>query len=789
MFSRLAGGICLAAALLLYWLLILRPPVPATGPSLDASWCSLLDHDFKTGVEAGVGSIFTYGPLGSLVQSSYDPDLYWGKVATDLVTKAAAAVVLVMVTLRLRGLWWRLAYVAALFLLAPASQDALWLLTMGALALGAMREAPGRVSLGVAVFALAGLGLVKFTYLVAAVVATALIAASAALRRSWRGTVCVPLGFGASLVVLWIGLGQPVRNIGPWLGGSFEIARGYNDAMAIPGEWLQVWIGGAAALLLATVLVLWLAAGGEGRWRRLPRIALVGTLLAVSWKAAFVRQDDVHVLLLLASVPVLSFFVVAFSDVAGHRLIPGLAGTAAVVSVAGALHVGRGIEYGPLTAAARIRSTIAGHVHLLGDLPGYRALLGQVRAWKQKEFALQRVKAVVGSATVDNVAHEQGILFLNHLRVHHRPVFQSYSSYTPWLQEVNGAFYRGATAPRFVLLKVQAIDRHPPLMDDARIWLALLRRYQLVLAERGYLLLERKEGGIERLEGRVAHAGAVGLGEWIEFSPRGGRCHLLALQIDYSALGQLARTLFRGPGLFLDLELHGGETVRYRISPPAVAGGFLVDPVVQDTRDFSRLYLGEDLPRVRRARVQAEAGYARFYAASISFELRKADELRPTLAAEQAAELRSRLAGLDRKITLTRPILVEPPHHFWSAAYRGTPVLKVRPPCRLHFRLPAGKVTVRARFGIMAETSGESPKSKGVEFSLLELPATGGPARDLFRRLLDPARTPADRGWQHVELELDPRPDAALVLATSPGPEGSGGKDLAFWSQVEIDRH
>jgi hypothetical protein len=77
-------------------------------------------------------------------------------------------------------------------------------------------------------------------------------------------------------------------------------------------------------------------------------------------------------------------------------------------------------------------------------------------------------------------------------RTRPRPVFQSFSAYTPTLAALNAEHLRSPRAADNVLFDIESIDGRLPAMDDGRSWAPLWARYALVADTGGFLWLRRR---------------------------------------------------------------------------------------------------------------------------------------------------------------------------------------------------------------------------------------------------------------------------------------------------------
>ncbi len=116
----------------------------------------------------------------------------------------------------------------------------------------------------------------------------------------------------------------------------------------------------------------------------------------------------------------------------------------------------------------------------------------------------------------------------------------------------------------------------------------------------------------------------------------------------------------------------------------------------------------------------------------------------------------------------------------------GRPVVMLLPPARVEWQLDDQVREVSLEFGY-DPAAGEPGRSNGTELTLeIVSPDTTHP---LYRRFLDPARQPGDRGPQRVRLTLPGfAPGSTLVLRTDPGPYGDTAWDWVYLAGLRLHR-
>jgi len=768
----------LAVLFALLWLAQFRLPETPDSVDLDPSWIRAYSWFFLSGAQAGVDYIFTYGPLGGLQNGAYATGLFWTQVAVwEIVVKGALAAALVLGVARLRGPLEAL--VAGLLLLVlPFEIDAY--VTLALFAATALQLERGRdrlLPLVATLALLATLSLVKFTYFAVAAACVAALAA-AATRRSLHAGATV-LGIHAlALAAVWLLAGQALLNLPRYLAGAVEIASGYNRAMSLPASGERLLLAGITMALIA-VLAAVHALARPWTVRRAAAAALLLAVTFLAFKSAFVRHGG-------------SVTYFGFAALAPFLLVrPPLGGTRAreattsVLRLACAVVALLGIEgirdrprQSALAMSAAAISKVGASWDRLLELPA-REREAEASLERQREaFAMPRTRAAVGDATIDLVANEVGLLILNQLDWQPRPVFQSYSAYTPKLQELNARALSSARAPEFVLMGGRSIDVRLPTLDDAALLQVLLRDYEAVLEEKEYLLLRRSpDAGAPAPERPVLFDGQVALGDPIDLRGLQGDCLLLEVEMPLTPKGRLLSFLYQAPRAAIEIVLVDGARYRFRLVPEMTAGGAILYPVLGKHEDWVRWYAGEALPRATWMRLVAEEGCESLYADTAHVRILRADDLAPPGDSQVRVRL---LGGTFDPI----PAAIESPGGVYRELADDQPVLVVHPPGEVRFELQPGSYAMTGSYGFVRRAY-ERGKTDGASFRIVLRPQSGG-ERTLFHEDLDPMHVEEHRGTHPFQLKVESGEPATLVLLTGPGPARDFTRDWCFWGRVQL---
>jgi hypothetical protein len=601
-----AWPVVLAALTLVMWGRFLIFPSYVAADSLDESWAQALAHFYRTGAQAGTDYVFTYGPLGTFATEAYDPGCYWQRYLWELAVKLAAAVVIVQALAALPARGLTLLGAALLIVFVPYHFDTIYevaLLAAGVQLIdGACRGRPWAALL---VPLLAVLALTKFTYFVLALWAVALAEVAARLR-GYRGLLSPAPLYLASVAAVWLFCGQRLSHLGAYCRNSWEVSAGYGEAMSATGEGCDAEL--AVIALVFAVLLLLLAA-----WRnRRSAFHVTGALLLAAglffgWKHGLIRSADDH--------PFIFFGMALFVVLQLPRFLAPRISVPVALTLTCLLLV---CIAGILLKASRVRDDLFGwnlrqtQRNLpVAFHPGERKeALDQERAQLQEEWRLDRVRAAVADRSVDQLSCAQGVVLLNGLNWHPRPVFQSYTAYTPALLRANADFFRSAGAPDYVLCRLSPVDGRLGAMEDSLALLEILRRYYPVLTERQFVLFKRVPPGEETPAAapEVVCRRTVRFGEEVSLAELPGEYQVLALRFAPSLGGLIRGICYKREELALELRTASGRALRRRVIPAMARQGFLVNPLVDTTDDYVRLYGAAGGDRVVGFTVDAAGG-------------------------------------------------------------------------------------------------------------------------------------------------------------------------------------
>ncbi len=760
----------LLVAVLALWLVLIEIP-EAPVAQLDASWQQVLVHAHEQNRSFGNGLIFSAGPLGFLTSRFYLPDSLTIKLTWEFAGKLIIAFCFVGLTGLLRSRRRAIALIGTI-VLAGLFIDAFYVLLLTlAVVHWLLPPAASRGRQAGAMALLIFLAQLKFTFCLLALAGVTLAVAARLGRREVRPALGLAAGFAGGFLGLWLLAGQSPVRLPDYFRYSWSFSSGYPWAMSFDESWPVFFTGAATAILAALCLWQMFRMTPGPRLAALPLVLFLAAVWFISWKHGFTRADG-HVL---------GFFLVSL--LLGLAL-PDLAPAAARWWFAGLFPLGvlglaladpAMLRDSPRSALDRGRIALHYLVH-----PGLiRTEFAANFAARRKLYDLPKLRAAIGAGTVDLLNFEQGLLFLNGLNYHPRPIFQSYSAYTDALLQKNAGFFRRPNAPEFLIVRLSTIDGRYPTQDDSLVLAELPLRYDLVLEDGDNVLFRRKAAPPPGEFTRTPVAEhAASLAQEIAAPPHDGHPLWLQASFELSWLGRLRSLFYKPPQLAMVATDSRGEETRHRIIPTIARTGFVVQPLIQTSPDYANFARGRGTKALRSIRFEAASpAEAEFWSRGTVRFARL-----PELPLEIIDPMRAMMdAGICNLVpdSVTSNTTVQ-----YIALPDQRRALLVHATGSMVFTLPDQRRRLTGDFGFVEGAHTGANRTDGGEFTI-EGETAGGPPTVLWQRTLDPLRQPGDRGPQRVDVALPP----GLVrvrLHTRPGSKGDGSWDWTYWGNLSF---
>ena len=559
---------------------------------LDDAWTQALHLAFSEHWQFGTAVVFTYGPWGFLARGYYPPTYLIAMMSWTVLSLVFLGASWRLARHFFKNEWpsviWLVGFTAAATI--PAGEDFNnRLVAWGVLLLGLhffVEEGAFSLLQAALTISLGWMSLVKFTGLTESVVIVGVIAADNLFRQR-RFPWIVPV-WGAGLLFFWFAAGQQVRLLLPFLSNSWQITSGYTEAMMLAGP---TEFRDAIGFLLTAGLIGALI--GRLVWLRhqkagvLP-LAGLAMILFIVFKLGFVRNGWQHASTAAMALVLIALVGLALAQTATKITRQAAAGGLVLTLVYAAVVFncwlpGEGLGK-QLVESFSLHSLFA---------PVAASVTGDLRSTYEKKLTDGRrdfpLPPIPGR--VDLYSYGQTILFANGLAYAPRPVMQSYSAYTPALARLNASYLRSARAPDNLLFAVQTIDDRFPSLDDGLSWPVLLTRYdpKSLLGKQGGFLLLSRSANPRSFQMIPLQTLSARFGEPVAVPAMSNNPLWAEIEINKSVVGRMALLFYKPPELRLTVILKNRSQQSFRLVPGQASGGFLLSPLIADTKAFAAL--------------------------------------------------------------------------------------------------------------------------------------------------------------------------------------------------------
>lgn len=608
--------------------LTLQPAIETFGVGQDPSWQVGLEMAVRQHLQWGPQVIWTYGPYGFayVPPTIYFFDMWLIGLMFGLIVHAAFVGALAGYLLRIGARPWGWLLLGAVFLfpifqyLSIEAETELAVLLLLYLSATDVRTRPAiwMAALAGCLIALqltgkgTGAGLAGALALVYGLVVVA-------GRRPLR-LLALAASAAGSLVVLWTAAGQSVLNLFAYFRSLFEVISGYTAALSVLHEYHLAYVREQVAfcvlvLLSSAGLLVWTL---RCRDRRLACLLLLALpLLFATYRHGFVRVgNQVFFYAMAAVVETLVLLLVVRSA----RVHWALALQPAAV-VAASLLLLSGVGYASGAISPRPNWPASGLGERLGT---YRSAAGLIAhqdrrtALTARHIAMIRAAeplapetvAMLSTGRTDVWPSEIDLTYAYGLRWAPRPVLQSNSADTPYLDAADAAYLDGPEAPDHVLISLANVDGRYLPFDEPAAFRELSRRYAVAARDGEFLVLARRES-LAPSHLRSFQTVHTRLGAVVPVPSSPGPVYA-SVSVPYSLHGQLMTAIFQPGELHIGLGLATGGTAWHRLIPGVAREGLMLDTYLASTSDL-RGYLqgGRDRP-IRTLQVTSDrpADYA-----------------------------------------------------------------------------------------------------------------------------------------------------------------------------------
>jgi hypothetical protein len=345
--------------------------------------------------------------------------------------------------------------------------------------------------------------------------------------------------------------------------GCWELASGYDLAMALRGSPVEVVAGLEAIALLAVAL---LVVASSDRRTALFLGLLFAVPVFVSAKHSFVRQDE-HVVYIFSFVALASALAALAGRLENHRatMMGAITFLFAVLCLVYIVRVGPGTTITEITGVETPRRVW--RALWFGDLRQQLYANAQ-RSFTANDRVEPEIKSIVQHEPVASLSVIYNSYLLDDMNLVLSPVLQRYSAYTPYLDGLNAQWVRDR-GPRFLIFDGRSIDGRNAWTETPAMWAEVYRWYDTrTLGTRNLLLERRTVPRFLRLEPLTQEP--LRFGDDLRF-PTSREPIFWSMHCSLTKRGRLRELLFRVSEIMMRRDTRSGTSDSFRVLP-AVLG-------------------------------------------------------------------------------------------------------------------------------------------------------------------------------------------------------------------------
>lgn len=594
-------------ALVVFLLVLCTWQVSPYQISGDSAYEAVLEHAYVQNWQFGKDIVYTSGPFSFLSSMHSTGETIWLKAIWNVFRSLLLTYLLFQIARRLSPVTASIFVIGSLILVMPnvhfIDRKDIFILGIGGYLLLSNR----RNSLLFIVTFLAYAATVshaKFVNFLLVCVLCFLLLLLGLSRRQFMSAILAVLYVSLSYLAVYVFSGQRFEYLFSYLISSFEITAGYSEAMARGANFpifTQVGIGLMAACASLICYRFWRCKSVQ--------VAFISVwlcaLLFLSLKHGFSRDDAAHRLSFFAAVFWLFWLLVLTFDSKDldKRVFTWIAGALSCLAL----------------IAVCVDTTGSYQDYLskwVVGTPSRARLLWPPRAeasLKREQDAIvsrsqfEQLKRIIGDRTVDVYGRDQGLALMSQMNFTPRPVFQSMTVHTPYLEQLNRDFYKSDDSPEFVVMNYHAPDWRLPSFSDSGLVLSLLIDYKLTHScyvgsgqyQKSLLVFSRREQPVEITYELVDSGRVNGSDKSLDLSEYNQGALWLEMEHKPSLAYRFANFLWKPPIIYIKTETEG-DYASNRWIPGMTQSGFLINPLLMENSDFVTHLKGEPARLIKR---------------------------------------------------------------------------------------------------------------------------------------------------------------------------------------------
>ncbi len=414
------------------------------------------------------------------------------------------------------------------------------------------------------------------------------------LNKRRNEAVVFPAASFISFCILGLLLIGSPKAIYTYIYGCLQIANGYNDAMGVTGTQNSAYTLVSAVFSWIYYIGLLFYCALRKRRDNLIFLVLSFGVLFLNFKLGFVRKDHEHTVFFYSMwMAVFILFFLKSSAAAKVIRYSVLIFIAAMLcqsfpKVSSFINL-----YAPLDAANKMKN-----LQLSFNLS--RGIGAEEQIANTKKQLAQYLPLApftvnyLSGHTMDVFPWDIGIVEAYGFNWTPRPVFQSYSAYTPYLDSLNAKHFSSDSSPQYIIYAYNIINRRYQIFDEPATFRTLLQKYKPVGVDGDYIVLSKTPSA--NIGKEVYVSTEVKKFKQIIPVPQLSEGLVFAkIRIEHNILGEIARLFYKPPNVYFTFFKNRKyiNNRMYRFIYNNATDGVLVSGHIKNQDDLLKLWKGD----------------------------------------------------------------------------------------------------------------------------------------------------------------------------------------------------
>lgn len=201
----------------------------------------------------------------------------------------------------------------------------------------------------------------------------------------------------------------------------------------------------------------------------------------------------------------------------------------------------------------------------------------------------------IGNDTVTTYPWEVGYKAVyTNLNMVYSPSIQNCNEFIPWLDQKVADYFYSEQAPKYIILEDETIYFHIKYLDNPLTWEAIKDRYNSIITQEGFCLLERQDN-IIKSELTLIRSELYSTNDSIKCPEN---ADYVKIHLRYSFYGEIKDFFWRTGMTYMTINYKDGSSCSGVIIVPNMTSGFSLDYVPQNLEDVSLVLNTEDYTKI-----------------------------------------------------------------------------------------------------------------------------------------------------------------------------------------------